>query len=108
MWVRRKTSLRGRNMDKFQQLYGSLSRLCPRHSLVTHEGLNNLCPDGVHRIEGGHGFLKHHSDETPTQVVHFPGRERIQVVPMKHDLASNLGSGFRHEPYERAHGYAFP
>ena len=40
-------------------------------TLVNAHGFGNLRPHGVHRVERGHGFLKHHGDLVASDLAHL-------------------------------------
>src|SRR6266851_1127790 len=108
MWIRLETTLRRGDVHEFEQLQGALSGLLSGHLLVAHQGLDDLLAYRVHWIEGGHGLLKHHSDEAATQVLYLPLGEGIQALPFERDLPCHARPGLGQEADKRAHGDALP
>src|SRR6266446_8501060 len=90
MWIRLETTLRRGDVHEFEQLQSALSGLLPGHLLVPHQGLDDLLAYRVHRIEGGHRLLKHHSDEAATQVLHLRSEEHTSELQSPCNLVCRL------------------
>ena len=92
MRIARQRHLRRGQLALRQHRFGALQCLLRGSAIVDADGLGDLLPDGLQRVEGGHRLLKHHADVAPpdgTKVGLIGGGE---VLPREQHPAARLAA----------------
>src|SRR5690606_13800555 len=82
-----------------------------RDLLVRADGLGDLRPDAMHRVQRAHRLLEDHRDVAPAERPHLALAEREELAAVEADgAAEDLGRRRGEEPHhaERRHALAAP
>ena len=69
-------------------------------------GFSDLMPDGLHGVQRGHRFLKHHADVIAADGAELGFRQGQQVLIPQHDMTARLRP-LRQQLHRRQRGHGF-
>ena len=76
---------------------------------MENEHFGDLIADGIHRIQGGHGFLKNHGDSIPPNGPHLLHGKRDDIRSVEQDIAvNNSARRLRDKAHDGLGGHTFP
>ncbi len=75
------------DLDFLEHFDGSLHAFAFGAFLMQNEHLGNLIADAIHRVQGGHGFLKNHGDSISPNGPHLLHGKRDDISSVKKDFA---------------------
>ena len=90
--IARQRQLRGGQLALLQYGLGALQRLLRGSAIVDANGLGDLLPDGLQRVEGGHRLLKHHADVASTDRTEVGLGGSGEVLPREQHPAARLAA----------------
>ena len=79
---------------------------CARHLLMLPQRLHQLVPDGIERVQRGHGILKDHADAAAQQLAHLLAALLLQIHAVKQDGVGPDGGVIRQQLHHRHHADA--